>query len=195
MANVTRFDPRADYFGDLVDDLFKGFLVRPMYSEGREPLARVVQATKDGRLRAANDFRNIFTTESLEFEQHEHDSFCFRELPDRLGELPAGLPFLERFGTRLCRNRQPVGQQGPNPRTAPSDSRVTRANSIQPGPEIRLMAKARQVLEYVAEHLLAGILQLARRDAQSSQHRQRILVVAQMQAPPRSRVPRNTAVQ
>jgi HSP20 family protein len=41
MANVSRFDPRADYFGDLVDDLFKGFLVRPMYSEGRDPLARV----------------------------------------------------------------------------------------------------------------------------------------------------------
>ena len=41
MVNVTRFDPRADYFGDLVDDLFKGFLVRPMYAEGREPAARV----------------------------------------------------------------------------------------------------------------------------------------------------------
>ena len=31
MANVTRFDP----FGDIVDDLFKGFLVRPVASEGR----------------------------------------------------------------------------------------------------------------------------------------------------------------
>ena len=41
MANVSRFDPRADYFGDLVDDLFKGFLVRPMYTEGREQFARV----------------------------------------------------------------------------------------------------------------------------------------------------------
>ena len=41
MANVSRFDPRADYFGDLVDDLFKGFLVRPMYPEGREQVARV----------------------------------------------------------------------------------------------------------------------------------------------------------
>ena len=41
MATVSRFDP----FNDLVDDLFKGFLVRPMtYREGREvrdPLARV----------------------------------------------------------------------------------------------------------------------------------------------------------
>ena len=41
MVNVTRFDPRADYLGDLVDDLFKGFLVRPMYSEGRDAIARV----------------------------------------------------------------------------------------------------------------------------------------------------------
>jgi HSP20 family protein len=31
MANVTRFDP----FNDLVDDLFKGFLVRPVSYEGR----------------------------------------------------------------------------------------------------------------------------------------------------------------
>lgn len=38
MANVARFDP----FGELVDDLFKGFLVRPLGFEGREsaPLAR-----------------------------------------------------------------------------------------------------------------------------------------------------------
>ncbi|OAI51057.1 heat-shock protein Hsp20 [Betaproteobacteria bacterium SCGC AG-212-J23] len=31
MANVTRFDP----FNDLVDDIFKGFLVRPVSYEGR----------------------------------------------------------------------------------------------------------------------------------------------------------------
>jgi len=30
MANVTRYDP----FGDLFDDLMKGFLVRPIASEG-----------------------------------------------------------------------------------------------------------------------------------------------------------------
>ena len=41
MVNANRFDPRTDYLGDLVDDLFKGFLVRPMYSEGREQVARV----------------------------------------------------------------------------------------------------------------------------------------------------------
>jgi len=38
MANVTRFDP----FNDLVDDLFKGFLVRPLAYEGRgDALPRV----------------------------------------------------------------------------------------------------------------------------------------------------------
>ncbi|MBI1942156.1 MAG: Hsp20/alpha crystallin family protein [Betaproteobacteria bacterium] len=46
MANITRFDP----FNDLVDDLFKGFLVRPMYSEARDSLARmrVEVAEKNG---------------------------------------------------------------------------------------------------------------------------------------------------
>ena len=34
MANITRFDP----FNELVDDLFKGFLVRPMY-EGAQTAA------------------------------------------------------------------------------------------------------------------------------------------------------------
>jgi len=39
MANITRFDP----FNDLVDDLFKGFFVRPVAYEGRagEALPRV----------------------------------------------------------------------------------------------------------------------------------------------------------
>lgn len=38
MANVTRFDP----FNDLVDDLFRGFFVRPVSYEGRgEVLTRV----------------------------------------------------------------------------------------------------------------------------------------------------------
>jgi HSP20 family protein len=38
MANVTRFDP----FNDLVDDFFKGFLVRPLAVEGgREALPRM----------------------------------------------------------------------------------------------------------------------------------------------------------
>ena len=38
MANITRFDP----FNDLVDDLFKGFLVRPMvYENAQGALPRV----------------------------------------------------------------------------------------------------------------------------------------------------------
>jgi HSP20 family protein len=43
MANVSRFDPRIDNLGDLVDDLFKGFFVRPVAYEGRgtEALTRM----------------------------------------------------------------------------------------------------------------------------------------------------------
>lgn len=37
MANVTRADP----FGELFDDLFKGFLVRPVVGEGREAAPRL----------------------------------------------------------------------------------------------------------------------------------------------------------
>ena len=50
MANATRFDP----FNDLVDDLFKGFLVRPLTFEGRSdggavlPRAKVDVAEKNG---------------------------------------------------------------------------------------------------------------------------------------------------
>ena len=47
MANIPRFDP----FNDLVDDLFKGFLVRPMY-EGAQaaalPRAKVDVSEKNG---------------------------------------------------------------------------------------------------------------------------------------------------
>jgi HSP20 family protein len=50
MTSITRFDP----FNDLVDDLFKGFLVRPLGFEGRGdggvqlPRARVDVAEKNG---------------------------------------------------------------------------------------------------------------------------------------------------
>ena len=47
MSNITRFDP----FNELVDDLFKGFLVRPLSYEGREAVAprmRVDVAEKNG---------------------------------------------------------------------------------------------------------------------------------------------------
>lgn len=37
MVNIARFDP----FNELVDDLFKGFLVRPMVYEGREQALRM----------------------------------------------------------------------------------------------------------------------------------------------------------
>src|SRR5204863_560740 len=37
MANITRFDP----FNELVDDLFKGCLVRPVAVEGRVELPRM----------------------------------------------------------------------------------------------------------------------------------------------------------
>ena len=48
MINVTRFDPRADYFGNLVDDLFKGFLVRPVtYADRREGLEAVARVKVD----------------------------------------------------------------------------------------------------------------------------------------------------
>ncbi len=48
MANVTRFDP----FNELVDDLFKGFLVRPVAYDGRTngalPRVKVDVAEKNG---------------------------------------------------------------------------------------------------------------------------------------------------
>ena len=48
MVHVTRFDPRAAYFGDLVDDLFKGFLVHPVtYAERREGLEAVARVKVD----------------------------------------------------------------------------------------------------------------------------------------------------
>ncbi len=37
MANVTRYDP----FGELFDDLFKGYFVRPVMGEGRDAAPRV----------------------------------------------------------------------------------------------------------------------------------------------------------
>jgi HSP20 family protein len=51
MANVTRFDPRIENLGDLVDDLFKGFFVRPIAYEGRGevlPRMKVDVAEKNG---------------------------------------------------------------------------------------------------------------------------------------------------
>ena len=47
MINITRFDP----FNDLVDDVFKGFFVRPVAYEGRDavlPRIKVDVAEKNG---------------------------------------------------------------------------------------------------------------------------------------------------
>ena len=47
MANITRYDP----FNELVDDIFKGFLVRPVAYEGRAdglPRLKVDVAEKNG---------------------------------------------------------------------------------------------------------------------------------------------------
>jgi HSP20 family protein len=47
MSNITRYDP----FNELVDDLFKGFFVRPMVYEGRDaalPRMKVEVAEKIG---------------------------------------------------------------------------------------------------------------------------------------------------
>jgi len=59
MANVTRFDP----FNDLVDDLFKGFLVRPVsYENGRGdalPRLKVDVAEKNGAYLVTADLPGV----------------------------------------------------------------------------------------------------------------------------------------
>lgn len=41
MASLNRVDPRFDPFGELVDNLFKGYLVRPVWNESGEPALRM----------------------------------------------------------------------------------------------------------------------------------------------------------
>jgi HSP20 family protein len=58
MANITRFDP----FNDLVDDLFKGFLVRPLAYEGRGevmPRMRVDVAEANGAYTVIADLPGV----------------------------------------------------------------------------------------------------------------------------------------
>jgi len=58
MANITRFDP----FNDLVDDLFRGFLVRPVAYEGRgETLLRmkVDVAEKNGAYKVTAELPGV----------------------------------------------------------------------------------------------------------------------------------------
>jgi HSP20 family protein len=56
--NVTRFDP----FNELVDDLFKGFLVRPLAYEGRGdvlPRAKVDVTEKNGAYKVTADLPGV----------------------------------------------------------------------------------------------------------------------------------------
>jgi HSP20 family protein len=58
MANITRFDP----FTDLVDDIFKGFLVRPVAYDGREtalPRVKVDVAEKNGAYLVTADLPGV----------------------------------------------------------------------------------------------------------------------------------------
>ncbi|HEX6690441.1 MAG TPA: Hsp20/alpha crystallin family protein [Burkholderiales bacterium] len=57
MANITRYDP----FNDLVDDFFKGFLVRPVAYEGRGNLPRlsVDVAEKNGAYVVKGDLPGV----------------------------------------------------------------------------------------------------------------------------------------
>ena len=59
MANITRFDP----FNELVDDLFKGFLVRPMVYEGAQsaalPRVKVDVTEKNGAYLVTADLPGV----------------------------------------------------------------------------------------------------------------------------------------
>ena len=59
MANITRFDP----FNDLVDDLFKGFLVRPVAYEGSQagvlPRIKVDVAEKSDAYQVTADLPGV----------------------------------------------------------------------------------------------------------------------------------------
>ena len=58
MSNMTRFDP----FNELVDDLFKGFLVRPVAYEGRGevlPRMKVDVAEKNGAYKVTAELPGV----------------------------------------------------------------------------------------------------------------------------------------
>jgi HSP20 family protein len=58
MANINRFDP----FNELVDDLFKGFLVRPVAYNGRDealPRMKVDVAEKNGAYTVAAELPGV----------------------------------------------------------------------------------------------------------------------------------------
>ena len=64
MASITRYDPRVDPFGELVDDLFKGFLVRPVAYEGNGgrdvlPRVKVDVAEKNGAYKVTAELPGV----------------------------------------------------------------------------------------------------------------------------------------
>lgn len=63
MANISRFDPRADVFGNLVDDLFNGFFVRPVSYDSRSaleaPRMKVDVVERDGAYRVSADLPGV----------------------------------------------------------------------------------------------------------------------------------------
>ena len=63
MANISRFDPRGDVFGDMVDDLFKGFFVRPVAYDGGSALAaprlKVDVTEKNGAYQVTADLPGV----------------------------------------------------------------------------------------------------------------------------------------
>ena len=60
---ITRFDPRIDPMSDLVDDIFKGFLVRPVAYEGSRgevpPRAKVDVAEQNGAYKVTAELPGV----------------------------------------------------------------------------------------------------------------------------------------
>ena len=63
MASITRYDPRFDPMSDLVEDIFKGFLVRPLAYEGARgealPRVKVDVAEKNGAYKVTADLPGV----------------------------------------------------------------------------------------------------------------------------------------
>jgi HSP20 family protein len=64
MALITRYDPRIDPVSELVDDFFKGFLVRPVAYEGGSgrdvlPRMKVDVAEKNGAYKVAAELPGV----------------------------------------------------------------------------------------------------------------------------------------
>jgi len=57
MANLSRYDP----FGELFDDIFKGYFVRPVLSEGRDatPRLKIDVAEQDGAFKVQAEIPGV----------------------------------------------------------------------------------------------------------------------------------------